>query len=247
MEKSVLVIDDKSRQSIFKTLRLKAQNKGLTLQLFEFNPGGQVEQSLIDKNTGDLDLKKTVNRYNELFEDRIFDAIACDWNLGVTNVNGLDVLRAFNSNEVFRKTPKMMYSGTLEDEIRNYMSKIQKSTDDDTRNKLIDGFIKDIKTLVSTEFFALSGREDLSDDLLPFLLKNNSIENSVLMTLRDHPDLKFSVDCSGNFAGKTFSEVFHTTCRNEKILSDLVHDLQDVSLSYLTHIIGKNDINNSSI
>lgn len=75
MVKTVLFIDDADRGSIFTSLKRKAQDEGLQLELYQYNPGGAIEYDLIDSETNTLDIDKTIERYKKRFSGIVFDAI----------------------------------------------------------------------------------------------------------------------------------------------------------------------------
>lgn len=240
MLKTILFIDDKDRGIVFKSLDLYAKKNGLKLDLHQFNPGGVIERDLLNLETNELDIIKTIERFRERYEDIIFDAIVCDWNLNVTNINGLGLLRKICSiNTTFRDTPKMMYSGTLEVELRKMFTKVVEENNESLRNKKIDEFIHNIKLLINSEFFALSGREDIAGDLIAFLKRNELLHIRLIHILKSHPHLKFSVNFGKNYAEKTFDEVRKLIEKDDTLKVELLQDLTEEAISYLEHKIAK--------
>lgn len=239
MQKKVLFIDDKDRSSIFKALIRKAKSKRMLLELYEFNPGGAKQPDLIDKDTNELDIPKTIERYREQLATKEFDAIACDWNLNVPNVNGLELLRQLAANYPrLRATPKMMYSGTLDEELRKMVKAIIESEEGE-KNKKLDRFVADLRMLSQSEFFALSGRENVEDDLIPYLMKHEPLNIRVHHILKDNPNLKFSVHCGGSYAGKTFKEIRAEIINNEERERELLQDVIEEAVSALENKIAK--------
>lgn len=234
--KTVLVIDDKKRNTVFDDLKEAAHDIGIELDLYQFNPGGAIENDLLDPETGNLIINKTVERFKERFNDKVFDVIACDWNLGVTNVNGLEVLRQITAiRQSLRDTPKIMYSGTLEDEIKKMVRGINNPAEGVAPNKAMDMFVKDVKMLASSEFIALSGREDLKEDLLPYLKHPIPLETLVPRILGEEKDLTFAVNCGHKYAGKSFFEVLAWIENSETLKSELIQDISEEAIAYLTH------------
>lgn len=240
MQKTVLIIDDKDRTSVFKSLKTKARSQGLELDLYQYNPGGALENELLDKHTKELNVEKTLEKFYTKFRDIVFDAIACDWNLNVPNINGLDLIRQLSSRGItIRETPKMLYSGTLENELGKMLNNIIGEDDERVRSQKLDTVIRDIKLLVNTDFFAVTGREEIEDDLFPFLLKKEPVEVQIFHILRDNPNLRFSVDCGGKYAGLSFDEVRKRLENDENLLPVLIKDIVEESISFLEHKIAK--------
>lgn len=240
MLKTILVIDDKDRESIFKTLRSKAQQCGIVLDLYQFNPGGAKENDLLNISTRELDVKKTIEKYKEYFNNKIFDVIACDWNLNVPNINGLELIRQISCiNTTIRDTPKMLYSGTLEEELHKMLLAIINEPEEQKRRERIDKLAMDIKLLVNSEFFSLSGREDIEDELIPYFLKKNPADVRILHVLHDNPQLKFSVNCGKFYAGMTFKEAERSIEQSERLKAELVQDIVEAAISFLEHKIGE--------
>lgn len=236
MQKTVLIIDDKDRSTVMRSLASKAGKKGLSLVLYQFNPGGALENDLLNHKTRELYVDKTIERYKERYVDIVFDAIACDWNLNVKNVTGVELLRQISAiNSTIQATPKMMYSGTLEEELRKMITTVETEQDKDLKNKKFETLVCDIKMLVNSEFFALSGRENLQDDLLPYLMKNEPVHVRLMHVLHDHPELVFSINCGKNYSGMTFDQVRQLIEKDDKCRTELLQDLVEEAISFLEH------------
>lgn len=240
MPKKVLFIDDKARDTVFKALRLKAQRKGLSLELHQFNPGGAIEADLKNNETNELNEGKTLQRFDEKFPELDFDAIVCDWNLNSSNLNGLELLRKLcHHKPVLKKIPKMMYSGALDTELRKMIEDAMSTESEVEKNKKFDRFVKDLKLLAQAGFFAFSDRDEADEQLIPFLLKNEPLDLRLLKVLEDNPNLKFSVNCGGNYAGKTFKEVRDIIINDEEQEAKLLRDITEIAIAMLENKIAE--------
>lgn len=105
MKKRILIIDNESQDEEIEKMIRDAHNVGIELECDQYNVGSTEETDLLDK--GFLNIEKVIQEYKKRFKGT-YSLIACDWDLNDDNVDGIELLRQFKANNIWKHTPKML-------------------------------------------------------------------------------------------------------------------------------------------
>jgi len=117
IKRSCLIIDNDDQTEEIKQLVRDARHQGIDLDCRQFDVGNTAFTEVLSLGKIDIDKveKEAKKRYNNL----VFDIIAFDYELDDEDINGVELLRNFNNRRLFRYTPKLVYSGVLDQVLRN--------------------------------------------------------------------------------------------------------------------------------
>lgn len=228
MKKKVLIIDNEDQSEEIEQLIRDAGKKGIGLECEQFKVGSTEETGLL--TNGKIDLSKVIKAYKERYRGTTFNLVAFDWDLNDDNIDGIELLRCFTHNKIFRNTKKVLYSGLLE-------IKLSSMLDDFKDNKIKKDFIlKRIKTLVNADIIGFVERENYDKFIISALEKmDDSIDFILEDELSKFPDLQFKGAIGHpSFRCKTYSEIIEIITNNDHLRNDLKRELIQHSMAYMT-------------
>lgn len=116
MKRTCLIIDDEDQTEEIEKLVRDAKHQGIELTCFQFNVGNTGCTEFL--SDGLIDIDKVVSQFNNQYRNFHFDIIAFDWHLDDENVTGVELIRKFAYYRLARFSPKIVYSGVLDDVIK---------------------------------------------------------------------------------------------------------------------------------
>ena len=233
IHKRILVIDDNDMLDVLKSIARKAKEKQIELDYDQINIGGHIEPEVLD-DKGNLDVDKTKALLKERFANRHFDIVACDYDLSVQNIDGVELLRKIGHECFYHGVRYIIYSGLL-DNILN--EKIQKGCDIDPTNSTVkpkDNLIKEIRQLVNSNYLAFVSRENLEKATVDFLKNDITIEDVMDELASTYPDRRFAYDFINGIEGKTLQEVKSMILNDDNLRIEVMKGLYEQSILYLT-------------
>lgn len=233
IHKRILVIDDNDMLDVLKSIARKARARQVELDYDQLNIGGHFEPEVLD-DKGNLDVDKTKALLNERFATRHFDIVACDYDLSVQNIDGVELLRKIGHECFYHGVRYIIYSGLL-DNILN--EKIQKGCDIDPTNSTVkpkDNLIKEIRQLVNSNYLAFVSRENLEKATVDFLKNDLTIEDVMDELASTYPDRRFAYDFINGIEGKTLQEVKSMILNDDNLRIEVMKGLYEQSILYLT-------------
>ena len=230
MEKYCIIFDNEDQSDeIEKMVREAKRNHGITLICEQFSVGStEQDQFLTD---GKIDMEKVVNEFKNLFQGGSkFHLAAFDWDLGDDSIDGVELIRILTSRNILLRTPKLLYSGLLEDKLSGQLSEFKKGTVNKTvLLKKIKALIKiDIKDFVERDHYdkVILGLLKISDDSLDFLLEKQ---------LSYFPHLKFQNRfISNDFQGKTFQQILNIIETDDRLRNELKKEILGQVVAYIS-------------
>lgn len=230
IHKRILLIDDADQSSILKKIQRRAKAKNINLDFDQFNAGGQRLPELFSAD-GNLDVSKVKQYYKENYKGKHFDIVACDYQLSVDNVNGVELLRQMG-NECFANGQRfLIYSGLLESIIvENVVKTCSVSGGQIQVNQLL---LKYIKHLVNAQYIGFVDRADLVETILNHLLDHTSLENLLEEAVEKYPDLVLEYGFNHHLEGKKLKDCLNEIYSKETVRNDVMRDLFEQTLAYL--------------
>lgn len=230
IHKRILLTDDADQSSILKKIQRRAKAKNINLDFDQFNAGGQRLPELFSAD-GNLDVSKVKQYYKEYYKGKHFDIVACDYQLSVDNVNGVELLRQMG-NECFANGQRfLIYSGLLETIIvENVVKTCSVSGGQIQVNQLL---LKYIKHLVNAQYIGFVDRADLVETILNHLLDHTSLENLLEEAVEKYPDLVLEYGFNHHLEGKKLKDCLNEIYSKETVRNDVMRDLFEQTLAYL--------------
>lgn len=233
IHKRILVIDDNNMLDILKSIKRKAKSKQVELDYDQLNIGGRIEPEVLDANDN-LDVDKVKALFKQRFADRHFDIVACDYDLSVLNIDGIELLRKIRHECFYKGVRYIIYSGLLDDIL---YEKIQKGCDIDPSDSTVkpkDSLIKEIRQLVNSNYLAFVNREYLEKTVVDFLKNDLTIEDVMDELASTYPDRRFAYDFINGVEGKTLQEVKGMILNDDNLRTEVMKGLFEQSILYLT-------------
>ncbi len=226
INRSCLIIDNEDQSEEIEKLVRDANDIGIKLECYQLNIG---LTSFIEVLTNNLiDKDKVVKVFKERFGRRNFNVVAFDYNLDDTNIKGTDLIRIFNHYNLLKKSPKMVYSGLLDDVLKDII-----------RDSNLDKAVAKIKSMVRNKVIDYLDRDNRDPQILKFL-KEDPVSSELFVSdiLNTHPDLIFENNfVSDKFVGKTYSQVAEMLDKDITLDNEFKKEIIEQVISYLTEKI----------
>lgn len=236
IKRSCLIVDNEDQTEEIEKLVRDAEHTGIQLECKQFSVGNTGYSDIL--TDGLIDISKVVIEYKKRFNNHYFNLIAFDWDLEDENITGVELIRQFTSNRIALFSPKMVYSGVLDDIIKRIVQDnlYLGTTGKTSRPILKDAAVTKIKSLVKNRVFEYLDRDHRDPMILKFLKENmQSTELVIAQTLKKFPELKFNNRfINPNFKGKTFEEIAVILESDEIQGNEFKREIIEQVLAYLT-------------
>ena len=239
IKRSCLIIDNEDQTEEIEKLVRDAKHQGIELECNQFNVGNTAYSDIL--TNGFIDIEKVCREFKNKFKGKYFDIIAFDWDLEDDNITGVELIRQFTSNRIARYSPKIVYSGVLDDVIKDI---IQENLDlvkvkDKFKPVIKDKAITKIKSLVRNRVFDYLDRGNRDPMILKFLAEEiQSTELIIVQVLEQYPELKFENNfVNEKFSGKTFQEIADFLKNDDSMANEFKREIIQQVIAYLTEKI----------
>jgi len=230
MIKRCLIIDNEDLSADIERIISQGKKKGIEIECEQFNVGSTFEESLLVD--GKIVISQVVSEYRKRFKSKVFHLAAFDWDLSDDGVNGVELIRQFAHTKILRNTPKLLYTGLLEERLSSMLN--------DFRYKRItkEKLLAHVKTLITADIINFVGREKYEETILQHLeTGNDQIDLIIEEELLKFPDLKFNNSFpSKSFNGKTFLEIAKILDENDMLRNEFKKELIQLVIADLTEI-----------
>lgn len=231
MEKRCLIIDNDDQSAEIEKMKRDGKAKGIYIDCQQFNVGSTFEDDLLTE--GRIDIEKVVTAYKIRFKHQTFHLAAFDWDLSDDAINGVELMRQLEHNRILRNTPKLLYTGLLEDKLGTMLDEFKNGTL--PKGKLL----VHIKTIIKANIRDFVARERYEEDIIRLLQNTDeTIDLIIEEELTRFPDLKFSNSfTSRSFNGKTFIEIAKILESEDLLRNDFKKEIIQQVIAYLTEKI----------
>jgi hypothetical protein len=240
IKRSCLIIDNEDQSEEIEKLVRDSKNQGIELDCRQFEVGKTSYGEVL--SSGKIDIEKVEKEAKKRYKNIVFDVIAFDYELDDEDINGVELLRNFNKKRLFKHSPKLVYSGVLDNVLRDIIEpnldilKIDNQPDKPIIRQ--DGLIK-IKSLIRYRVFEYLDRDNRDSIIIKFLKEDiQSTELIVTQALRRYPDLIFENNfVNDKFNGKTYEEVADYLDKDDIIGVEFKREIIQQVIAYLTEKI----------
>lgn len=239
IKRTCLIIDNEDQTEEIEKLVRDAENSGIHLECHQFNVGNTGYSDILTE--GLIDITKVVSEYRKKFQNQYFDIIAFDWDLEDENITGVELIRKFTENKIAKLSPKLVYSGVLDDVIKKIIQEnLELKNVAGKFNPIIkDGAISKIKSLVRNRVFEYLDRGQRDPMILKFLKEDiQSTELIIVQTLNQFPNFRFNNKfVNEKFRGKTFQEIASYLDTDDLQGTEFKREIIEQVIAYLTESI----------
>ncbi len=240
IKRTCLIVDNEDQTEEIEKLVRDARNQGIDLDCQQFEVGNTSYLEVL--SSGKIDLAKVEFEVKRRYKNIVFDIIAFDYELDDEEINGVELLRNFNKKRIFKYSPKLVYSGVLDNVLKDIIEpsldilKLKNKPDKAIIKQ--EGLVK-IKSLIRHRVFEYLDRDNRDAIIIKFLKEEiQSTELIVTQALRMYPEFKFENNfVNDNFQGKTFAEVADLLDNDDKLGSEFKREIIQQVVSYLTEKI----------
>lgn len=230
MRKNCIIFDNEDQsEEIEKLVREAKRKHGIKLYCEQFNVGSTSNIEFL--TSGKIDINKVINEFKNRYRKGVeFHIAAFDWDLGDDVIDGVELIRHLNSHDILKNTPKLLYSGLLEDKISGQLDLFKKG------NLKKDALLRRIKALIKIDIKDFVERENYDNDILT-ILKNSedSLDLIIERELATLPNLIFKNSfVSPSFNGKTFNEISTIIGTDNRLKNKFKKEIIEQVISYLT-------------
>lgn len=231
MIKRCIIIDNEDQSEEIEKLIRDGNNKGFTVECEQFNVGSTFETELL--SNGKIDIEKVVAEFKKRFKGQTFHLAAFDWDLSDDDIDGVELMRQLAHNRIFKNTPKLLYSGLLEE-------KLSSKIDDFKNNNLSKKNLLDrIKMLINADIKGFVARENYDADILRILEgTDETLDLIIEEELVKFPNFVFDHKfVNQNFSGKTFQEIAEILQDNNHLRNAFKKEIIQQVIAHLTENI----------
>jgi len=231
MLKKCIIIDNEDQVEIIEKLIRDGKAKGIEIECIQFNVGSTFLTEVLTDSK--INIPKVVAEFKNKFKGQTFHLAAFDWDLSDETIDGLELMRQLEHHKILRNTPKLLYSGLLEEKLSSKIDeyKTNKITKADLLNR--------IKTLINADIKGFFERENYDGAIIRTLEETEETLDLIIEEeLGKFPDLIFSNKfTSDSFSGKTFAEIVTIIENHDGLRNDFKKEIIQQVISYLTENI----------
>lgn len=236
INRTCLIIDNEDQTEEIEKLVRDARYQGIELTCFQFNVGNTAFSQFL--TNGYIDIDKVISEFRLKFKKQEFNIVAFDWDLEDEKITGVELIRHFNHQKIIRFSPKIVYSGVLDDVLKKI---IQDNLEIKNKSKpvLKQNGVKQIKSLVRNKVFEYLDRDNRDSMILKFLKEDiQSTELIISQTLSKYPEFRFENNfINEKFNGKSFQEISDLLEANDILENEFKKEIIEQVISYLTEKI----------
>lgn len=222
MIRKCLIIDNEDQSSTIEKAKRLAKLKGLDIEFIQFNVGNPEYTEFLTE--GAINIPKVIDEYKKEYENETFHLAIFDWNLDDDVINGIELVRQLEANNILKNTPKIVVSAKLKI-ILNEIAVAEESKRIERLSVLVRSSIKDY-----------IDRDNYEVDIIKFFINNeDSLDLNIEEVLKKFPTLKFEQNfINKKFNGKTFLEIANYLSNNDMIRNDFKKEIIQQVIAYLT-------------
>tara|TARA_B100000378_G_C18055986_1_gene414411 strand:+ start:4388 stop:5113 length:726 start_codon:yes stop_codon:yes gene_type:complete len=240
IKRSCLIIDNDDQTEEIKQLVRDAKHQGIDLDCRQFEVGNTAFTQIL--SSGKIDIDKVEKEAKRRYKNLEFDIIAFDYELDDEDINGVELLRNFNIRRLFRFTPKLVYSGVLDQVLKNIIEPnldILKIPNEPDRAIIKQKGLGKIKSLIKYSVHEYLDRDDRDSIILKFLKDDiQSTELIVTQALRMYPDFVFENNfVAKKFNGMSYAEVADILQDDDVLGVEFKREIIHQVIAYLTEKI----------
>jgi hypothetical protein len=228
MNKRCIIIDNDDQTEEIKKLIRDGKAKGITIECEQFNVGSTFDNALLTE--GAIDITKVVSEFKKRFKGQTFHLAAFDWDLSDVKIDGVELMRLLTHNKIFKNTPKLLYSGLLEDKLSSKIDEYKNNTL--SKKDLLDR----IKTLINADIKGFVARESYDADIIRILERTDETLDLIIEEeLNKFPELTFSNKfTSDQFKNKTFDQIATILEEQGGLRNNFKKEIIQQVIAYLT-------------
>lgn len=223
IERTCLIIDNDDQSAEIEKLVRNAATSGINLECHQLSVGDPAHQEFLSDNKIDID--KVEHEFRQKFGNKNFDLVAFDYGLEDEKITGVELIRQLKARKLLRFSPKIVYSGLIDQILTEIMSG--------------EKAVRKIKTLIKDNVLEYLDR-DSRDPMILKILKENiqSTELIIAELMNEFPDLKFENNfVNKNYNGKTYGEIAALLLDDDIKHSEFKREIISQVISYLTEKI----------
>lgn len=228
MDKTCLIIDNEDQTGEIETIQRIGKSKRLNVNCYQFNVGSTNRPDLL--TDGKIDIAKVIDAFNNEFRYIPFHLIAFDWNLSDDSITGVELIRKFNSQNIRKNTPRLLYSGILKEEIASMLHEFKAGTRPEIQ------LLNWLNTLIKVDIVDFVDRPEYANTVVSILEKTpESIEFAIEKELRKLSTLKFK-SVFPDFKDMTFQEIADEIEKDPNKGSVFKNEIINQTISFLAQI-----------
>ena len=225
MDKCILIIDDNDQKVNVRSLKMQVKGH-CNLDVIDIRTTNSAYKA---EDSEHLDINKLKHAIGEAIKGKSIAWAFTDFNLSEDFINGLSVVRILKE---LRKSIKIvMYSGNLEDVVRNVVGKSLNSANE-------EDVIKAVKSLMEYEIVDYIKRDDYISKAVQLIKRDEdpTVQDYFLQQLRMYSDMEFK-SCYPKLSGKTLGEIADMIENSPDKRTDIwTQELIEQAVAYLIKI-----------
>ncbi len=198
MIKDCLIVDNEDQTSLIEAIERVGKTRGLEIRCEQFNVGQTQKDEYMTDNKIDAD--KVIAAFKADYKKN-FDLAAFDWDLSDDVIDGVELIRKFEANGLLKHTPKLLYSGLIDDILTKLL--------DDHRQRKQSRVLEKLKALIKLNLIGYFDRTGFEYELVGILKKTEeNLDFIIEEEFGKYPDVRFDESfVSESFRGKTLAEL----------------------------------------
>lgn len=236
MVRNCLIIDNEDQSEEIEKLIRDAKNAGVDLNCVQFHVGNPAYDDVL--TDGKIEIEKVVKEFNQKYKNITFHLVAFDWDLE-DEITGVELIRKFEENKVLRSTPRIVYSGLLDEILKDIITKGNSVNNGKINYKDFDKKIKKLKSLIGNGIRGYHEREKRDIQIIKYFTEEtDSLDLVIEEIFRNFPNLIFRQKIvNENFNNKKFEDISIYIDDNPQIKNEFKKKIITQVISYITEKI----------
>jgi hypothetical protein len=226
MEKRCLIIDNENQSDEIEKLKRDCRPKGITIDCDQFNVGSTFDDELLTE--GKIDIDKVVKAFKQRFKHKTYHLVAIDWDLSDPTIDGIELIRLLTHNHILSNTPKLLYTGLLEDKLGTKLDDFKAGTLH--KNRLL----VHLKTLIKVDIKDFVKRENYDKDIIRLISQSESMELMFQNELSKYSKENININYSNpDFERYTIEQIIELISDNSDKGFEFKKNLIELTIAHL--------------
>lgn len=228
MAKKLLLVDNEDLSATIAEIEKKARTKNISISCFPLYIGLPDGNEVINES-GAIDINLVKEKLANDYGTTKFDFVACDFKLNDLSIDGVELIRQFNSIRNTQKSDKILYSSELSEIVQEYLDTYKKDGN-------FDPAWQNFKTLINLDILDFARRENMEDVILNLISKTSEKEDDFITEeLLSNPELFFK-PLIEVYDGLTFGQIVERINNNDSQSLKFKKKLIQLAISHFAQL-----------
>ncbi|WP_294670595.1 hypothetical protein [uncultured Fluviicola sp.] len=231
--KTLLIIDNDDQTEAIDKINSIAQRFNLGINCIQFNVGLPDGNDVVNEQ-GRIDLNLVMEKFEREYSSRRFHMIAFDFKLNEPEeeknfVDGVSLIKRFNSLHRLKNSKKILYSSELNEIVETYLNDYRDTSD-------FESAWGKFKTLINLEIVDFCKREDYEEKVVEHIKKvHDQGDDFLIEELKGNGDLKLNAAVDV-YEGLTLNQIAKKIEEDDNLSESFKKKILALTIAHLSHL-----------